>query len=130
MDRIAKAAVEAAFGGKLEPQPVEKPGTLDKALVDRLIGTYQLTDDSKAKLAAIGAPPKVIDTVLSITITATATGIALKPVGQHAVDLAPSDNGSFYNADLDLRIRADGPTSGPAQSVSLEQRKIMMSFRR
>jgi hypothetical protein len=57
-------------------------------------------------------------------------GHRLQPVGQHAIDLAPSDDGSFYNADLDVRIRADGPPSGPVQSVSLAQRKIMMSFRR
>ena len=72
----------------------------------------------------------MIDTVLSITITATATGVALKPVGQHAIELVPSDDGSFYNADFDARIRADGPPSGPVQSVSLEQHKITMSFRR
>lgn len=130
IDPIAKAAVEAALGGKLEPEPIDKPGTLDKALVDRMIGTYQMTDDSKAKLAALGAPPKMIDSVLSITITATASGIAMKAIGQRALDLAPSDDRSFYNVDLDVRIRADVPPSGPVQSVSIEQRKVMMSYRR
>ena len=130
IDPIAKAAVEAALGGKLEPVPIDKPGTLDKELVDRMIGTYQMTDDSKAKLAALGAPPKMIDSVLSITITATTSGIAMKAVGQRSIDLAPSDDRSFYNADLDVRIRADVPPSGPVPSVSIEQHKVMMSYRR
>jgi beta-lactamase family protein len=130
IDPIARAAVEAALGGKLEPQPIEKPGTLDKALVDRLIGTYQLSDDSKTRLAALGLPPKVIDSAASITITATATGIELKPNGQRALDLTPSDDRSFYNPDADIRIRADIPPSGPVPSISLEQRKLVMIYRR
>lgn len=56
--------------------------------------------------------------------------IAMKAVGQRAIDLAPSDDRSFYNADLDVRIRADVPPSGPVPSVSLEQHKVMMSYRR
>jgi hypothetical protein len=95
-----------------------------------MIGTYQITDDSKAKLAALGAPPKMIDPVLTITITATAGGIAMQAVGQRALDLAPSDDRTFYNADVDVRIRADVPASGPVQSVSIEQRKVVMTYRR
>ena len=72
----------------------------------------------------------MIDSVLSITITATTSGIAMKAVGQRAIDLAPSDDRSFYNADLDVRIRADVPPSGPVPSVSIEQHKVMMSYRR
>jgi len=56
IDPVSKAAVLAALGGKLEPQAPDKPGTLDRALVERVAGTYTLTDDSKAKLTALGAP--------------------------------------------------------------------------
>jgi CubicO group peptidase (beta-lactamase class C family) len=130
IDPVSKAAVEAALGGKLEPQAPDKPGTLDRALVERVAGTYTLTDDSKAKLTALGAPPKMIDAVLTITLTATTDGIAMKPAGQGMLELAPSTDGSFYNADLDVRIRADVPASGLVTSVSLEQRKIKMTYQR
>jgi hypothetical protein len=48
----------------------------------------------------------MIDSVLSITM-ATASGISMKAVGQRALDLAP-----------------------PVQSVSIEQCKVMMNYRR
>ena len=130
IDPIGRAAVEAALGGKLEPQPVLKPGTLDHALVDRMIGSYEMTDDAKSQLTGLGAPQKMIDSVLSIAITGTAGGIELKAVGQRAFELVPGDDGSFYNADLDVRIRVHVPPSGPVKSVTLEQRKLEITYQR
>jgi hypothetical protein len=47
-----------------------------------------MTDDSKATLAAIGAPQKMIESVLSMTITATTSRTELKAVGQRAFERA------------------------------------------
>jgi CubicO group peptidase (beta-lactamase class C family) len=130
IDPIARAAVEAALGGKLELVPVVKPGTLDRGLVDRLVGSYTMADDSKAKLTSLGAPQKMIDSVISMVLTATTDGIEMKAVGQRALTMVPTDDGTFYNADIDVRIRPEVPASGPVKSVIVEQRKLQMTYQR
>jgi len=50
--------------------------------------------------------------------------------GQNAVEMAPSADGTFYNADLDVRIRIDVPPSGPVTSVTLEEGQLKLSYHR
>jgi D-alanyl-D-alanine carboxypeptidase len=126
---IGKAAVEVALGRTLETLPAIQAGALDRAVTERLAGTYAMTDDSKSRLAALGAPPRVIDSVATLTITTTSSGIELKPVGQPAIELLP-DAGSFYNADINVRIRADASGAEPIQSFTMEQNKVEMTFQR
>jgi hypothetical protein len=57
-------------------------------------------------------------------------GIEMKPTGQPALELVPSADSTFYNADHDVRIRADVPASGPVTSFALEQRQIKLTYRR
>ena len=97
--------------------------------MDRVIGPYTMIE-AKAKLTAVGAPPKMANSVATIVITATADGVALKPAGQSAVEMAPRADGTFYNADLDVRIRIDVPPSGPVTSVTLEEGQLKLSYHR
>jgi D-alanyl-D-alanine carboxypeptidase len=71
IDPVAKAAVEAALGGKLTPATKDQAGTLDTALVERMVGTYTLDDEGKATLTKLGASPKVIEAVATMEIAAT-----------------------------------------------------------
>jgi D-alanyl-D-alanine carboxypeptidase len=130
IDPVGKAAVEAALGGKLVPTAPEKPGMLDRSLIERVVGTYTLTDDAKTKLAALGAPQKMIDSLLAITLTATAGGLEMKPTGPSSFELVPSADATFYNADHAIRIRVDVPASGPVSSITLEQRDIKLRYQR
>lgn len=130
IDGVGKAAVEAALGGTLTPEPQATPGTVDRALIERLAGTYQLDDDSRAKLTTMGAPQAMLDSIASLAITPTAAGIELKPAGQPAIELGPTSDGSFYNADHAIRIRFTATTAGPIQAVTLQQRKLELGFHR
>ena len=42
----------------------------------------------------------------------------------------PRADGTFYNADLDVRIRIDVPPSGPVTSVTLEEGQLKLSYHR
>ncbi len=130
IDPIAKAAVEAALGGKLTPPVKEKAGTLDTALVERMVGTYKLDDAGKAELTKLGAPPKLVEDVATMEIAATPTGFSAKPAGQPPVEMVPSADGSFWNAESEVRIRVDVSPSGPVKAFHLEQHKLKVTYTR
>lgn len=129
-DPIGRAAVEAALGGS--PKPVEQvaPGALDPAVVARLVGEYELSEEGKAKAAELKLPQPLIDSILSLTITPAAAGISVKPIGQDAVELTPAADGTFYFAPQRLRLRYQLPASGAATEVVLEQGKLTLRYRR
>ncbi len=130
IDPVAKAAVEAALGGALTPKAKDVPGTLDPAIVERMVGTYNLDDEGKATLTKLGAPPKLIEAVATMQISATPTGVSAKPADQPAVDLVPSEDGSFWDATSEVRIRVDVPADGPIKTFHLEQRQLKVTYTR
>lgn len=127
---VGQAAVVAALGGT--PKPVEKvqKGTLDPAVVARVTGEYAITDEGKAKLVELSMPPEVIESVLSVSIGASANGITAKPVGQASVELLPSTDGSFFAAGPNIRIRFQLPSSGNSNELTLEQGGLVITYRR
>ncbi len=130
IDPIAKAAVEAALGGTLTPQAKEVAGILDGALIERMVGTYTIDEAGKATLTKLGAPPKLVEDVATMEIAAIPKGFSAKPAGQPAVELVPSADGSFWNAESEVRIRPDVPPSGPVKVFHLEQRQLKITYTR
>jgi len=130
IDGIAKNAVAATFGGKLTPQVKEQPVPLDRALVDRFAGTFALDDASKAVLMKMGAPPKFIEDVATMTVSASRDGIAVKPAGQPTFELLPSAGGTFYDSDHHIRIRPGSEPTGAIKSFTLEQGKLQLTYTR
>ena len=127
-DPIGKAAVEVALGGKVTPIAKEKLGTLDPAVVARVTGKYEITDDAKTKLAGIGADEKMIATILSIDIASTPHGLRMKPIGQDALELLPSSDGSFYHTEHQVRLRFELTGTGPVAAITIEQGKLAITY--
>jgi len=130
VDPIGRAAVEAALGGKPPPIPKIEPGKVDPAIVARVVGSYLLPDDQKAKLVTLKLPQTVIDTILTIEIAANPAGIELKPNGQPPVVLGATADGGFYDRDHQIRIKLALPPTGPVTAVTLEQGPISLVYRR
>lgn len=131
-DKIGKTAIEVALGGTPEPAVHEKPGTLDPAIVARVVGSYELTDDAKAKLVEMKAQ-QLVDQIATLVVTSSPIGIVAKPKGQGPIELAPMADGSFYDADHDIRLRFELPATwgtDPAQQATLSQGKLAVSYRR
>ncbi len=129
-DPVGKAAVEAAFGAKLEPIAALAKGALDPALVARGTGTYELTDPSKTTLKDLGAPQDLIDSILTVEISAVEGGLSSKPNGQDAVTLTPIEGGAFYDRGSRIKLTFDLPASGPATGIALEQGDLVLTYTR
>jgi CubicO group peptidase (beta-lactamase class C family) len=130
VDPVGHAAVEAALGGKLKLIEPANKVPVDAALVARVVGMYALPDDTKAKLAAMKLPKEIIDTILTIEVTASEGGVTIKPNGQGAVELAPAEGGGFFDAAHGIRLRLELPASGPVQTIVLEQGPLAIPYRR
>lgn len=129
-DPVGKAAVEAALGGSPKPMEKVEAGQLDPAIVARVVGEYGITEESKAKLVEMKLPQRLVDSILSIAVTATAAGILLKPGGQDSVELLPAADGSFWAASQRIRMRFALPVSGNATEVTLEQGPLSIKYSR
>jgi hypothetical protein len=44
--------------------------------------------------------------------------------------MAPSADGTFYNGDVQVRLRPEVPASGPVKSITLEQRQVKLTYQR
>jgi CubicO group peptidase (beta-lactamase class C family) len=126
--KIGRAAVEAALGGKLEPIKKLEAGKLDPEVVTRISGTFELTAEMKAKLSKL--PPELVDSITTMTITPTNAGVMLKPNGQSEVELLPVSDGTFFNAEHQIRLVFELATPGPVASVRLEQGPLKITYQR
>src|SRR5688572_31963840 len=68
-------------------------------------------------------------TTLFRSLTATASTIVAKPNGQDPIALDPLADGSFYDADHDIRIRFQLPWEGPLPEFTLIQGQDRKSTR-
>jgi CubicO group peptidase (beta-lactamase class C family) len=127
---IAKAAIAAAFGQVLQPPPQPKRVALDPALPPRLVGTYRITTESRNVLVETKAPPKLIESIRSVTIRAAAEGIELQPVGQDAVRLAPTGPAEFFDPSTNIRAAFELPPQGRATRLTIEQGWLKVIYRR
>jgi CubicO group peptidase (beta-lactamase class C family) len=130
VDAIGRAAIEAVLGGTVEPVPQFPSGEIDPSVIARLVGTYELTDDARARLAAIKAPRQLVDSIVTIEITRSAGGIVMKPAGQSPVELGPQADGSFYQPDHDIRLSFELAGGDAASGVVLAQGKLALGYRR
>ncbi|MEZ4363296.1 MAG: serine hydrolase domain-containing protein [Kofleriaceae bacterium] len=127
-DPIGRAAVEAALGGPARPLTKWIPGVLDLAVVARVTGEYELTKASQEALLEQKLSPGLIAAILSVSVSATEHGIAMKPVGQSAVELLPTQDGAFFAVGPQLRLRFALPATGPASAVTLEQGSLTIEY--
>ncbi|MBA2544390.1 MAG: beta-lactamase family protein [Deltaproteobacteria bacterium] len=129
VDPIGKAAIEAALGGKVKPNELER-GTLDPEIVARLSGTYDLSTDEKKRLIALKVPQQLIDSITTIELTPGNVGIVLKPNGQSQVELEPMLDGSFFDSTHQIKVQFVVPWSGPVGAVKLEQGELAITYQR
>ncbi len=129
-DPIGRAAVEAAFGGKIEPEKPMAKVAVDAALTARVAGVYALTDESKATLETMGAPQELTDSILTVEVNATATGISAKPNGQDLINLVPVEGNAFFDPGSDIKLTFELPASGPATAIALTQGGLSLTYTR
>jgi CubicO group peptidase (beta-lactamase class C family) len=128
IDQVGKAAVEAALGGKLEPIKKLEKGAVDPAIVARLSGVFELSAEMKAKLSKL--PQELVDSITTLEITPTNTGVRIKPNGQSEVELSPLADGSFFNPDHQIKLVFETAAPGPIASVRLEQGPLKITYQR
>ncbi len=130
VDKIGRAAVEAALGGT--PKPIEKlqKGTVDPAIVARISGTFELSADEKTRLLGLKLPQQLVDSIASIAITPTNAGVSIKPNGQSEAELIPLADGSFLNQDHHIKLLFDRAGSGPIAKVQLVQGPLQITYQR
>jgi len=129
-DPIGKAAVEAAFGATLEPPVSRKQGTLDPAIVARVVGTYAITDEGIAAVKQLGAPQELVDSIMTIEVTASSDGLSMKPNGQDAVNLTPVEGGAFFDEASGVELSFELPSAGPVTGVTLSQGPLRIRYSR
>jgi hypothetical protein len=103
---------------------------LDAALTARVAGVYALTDEGKTTLETMGAPQELTDSILTVEIAATATGISAKPNGQDLINLVPVEGGAFFDPGGDIKITFELPASGPATAIALTQGPLSLTYKR
>ncbi len=130
VDQVGKAAVEAALGGKLEPVKQLEKGALDPAIVARISGVFELSAEVKTTLLASKLPQELVDSIVTLTVTPTNAGVMIKPNGQSEVELSPLADGSFYNADHQIKLVFETATPGPIGSLRLEQGPLKITYQR
>lgn len=128
-DKVAKAAVQAALGDKLEPLQPERPGAMDPEVTKALVGNYEITATERERLLAMKLPEKLIDSVTTIEITAGTGALVVKPNGQGAFEPRPMGDGTFLEADHQIRLRFER-TAGNATAVTLEQGPLVIRYTR
>lgn len=127
---VGMAAVTATLGGAVKAIEKLDPGAVDAALIERLVGTYQLTAAGKAALAAANPPAELIAAVQSLSVTAAPTGIVAQPNGQGPFTLTPLADGSFYAAGPRIHIRYILPPSGRIVEIALVQGPVTLTYGR
>ncbi len=127
---IAKAALAAAFGQVLQALPQPRPIDLDPTLIPRLTGTYRITVDSRRSLIEGKAPTKLINSILTVTVTAIDGGILMKPNGQDAVRLAPTGIAEFFDPTSNLKASFDFARTRSALRLTVEQGWLKIIYRR
>ena len=130
IDQVGKAAVEAALGGKVAPVKKVEKGALDPAIVARISGVFELSAETKTKLLASKLPQDLVDSIVTLTVTPTTAGVMIEPNGQSEVELLPLSDGSFFNAEHQIKLAFDTATPGPIMSVRLEQGPLKITYQR
>ena len=54
----------------------------------------------------------------------------IEPNGQSEVELLPLSDGSFFNAEHQIKLAFDTATPGPIMSVRLEQGPLKITYQR
>jgi CubicO group peptidase (beta-lactamase class C family) len=127
---IAKAAVAAAFGHKLQPMPQPRLVELDPSLIPRLTGTYRLSPESKRALVESKAPAQLIASIATVTITGAPGGIEMKPSGQSPVKLSPTGIAEFFDPTSKIKASFDFAKTPSALRLTIEQGLLKIIYRR
>jgi hypothetical protein len=99
--QVAKAVLPIVFGKPAPPPPQElPPAPFDPAIVPRVAGSYLLTDESRAKLGALGLDAEAIATFERIEIGHDDRGLTLQPNGQPQARLHPTSDGKFFTKQV------------------------------
>jgi CubicO group peptidase (beta-lactamase class C family) len=127
---IAKAAIAAAFGQVLQPPPQPQRVALDPDLPPRLVGSYRITTASRRALVQAKAPPKLIESIRSVAVTAAGDGIDLELAGQDRVHLAPTGPAEFFDPGTNIRVTFEVAPGKPAARLTIEQGWLKVIYRR
>jgi CubicO group peptidase (beta-lactamase class C family) len=127
-DPIAMEAVRAAFGARLEPIHEDAKVALDPAVAPRLAGNYRLADGERERLAAMGLPVQVLDSIQTLEIGLLEGAIELHPIGQPPLSLVPKDAATYIHTAANLQVTFALDGTGPAPRLTIQQGPVKTEF--
>ena len=129
---ISDAALSCALGEDIPPTPPPPLLDLDASQQQRLVGTYDLSEETRQLLASLGLDEVAIAGLASAEIQSDAGRLLLDPIGQEATRLLPLSPSEFVVTIPDTTVTfsfADGEDL-PATSFVIEQGGTPLTYER
>jgi CubicO group peptidase (beta-lactamase class C family) len=128
---IAEAALGAALGDKIEPRRKATSVALEPEVVQRMTGTYRLSDAAAAELKARKIPKQTLQAMRSIRLYEENAKLYFKASGQSAVPMTATGPASFVLLGGKAKIQVELDSNGsPATRLLLEQGPLRLEFTR
>jgi CubicO group peptidase (beta-lactamase class C family) len=125
--KIGQPALRMALSGKPVPPVVERAVVpLDPARIRGLVGEYTLTDASRKELES-KIPAPVVQSVLSLTLSAEGERLYMKPVGQGRHEVFGGEGGGLFTKQarpVEITAEPGEKPDAPARGVTLTQAGI------
>jgi len=129
---ISSAALSCALGEDIPPEPPPQLLELDADQQERIVGTYDITEETRQLLASLGLDEVAIAALASVDVYSSSGLLLLEPVGQGAtrlLPLSPSEFASTIDDTMATFSFADGEER-PATSLTIDQGGVILVFER
>lgn len=129
---ISNAALSCALGEDIPPTPPPPLVELDVEQHARLVGTYDISDETRLLLSSLGLDEVAIAALVSADVYLDGELLLLKPAGQEAARLLPTSPSEFVVTIDDTTLTfsfADGEEL-PATSFAINQGGIPFVYER
>ena len=130
---MANAALALVYGKELTPH-VEKPIVkLEAAAIERVVGTYALTQASKDEATKKGVPANLLETLETVTVSAGGASIEVKPKTQGPIPFDAESATVFTFEQAGIRIEFTFGPDGKADkatTMTVKQGPLVMVLER
>jgi CubicO group peptidase (beta-lactamase class C family) len=129
---ISNAALRCALGEDIPPEPPPPVVEIDAAQQQKVLGTYQLTVESRENLEGVGFTEDDLASLASVDVHEEEGALILEPIGQGPILLLPLSPTDFTLVGADATVHfsfADGEAL-PATALDIAQAGLTLSYER